>query len=986
MPPIRTYGRMPTLGEVKEYYSREDVLTFLNYACKKRKVIFSFKDEPSLSSEASTPLLEPGNIEHLHQIITEGIEKNMQGMADDAHPPAYPSFHGMTAKDGDVISDFVMEADCHGWRRSFVDVRGAIELLSEFRVPHIVKFSGHRSLHVMILREAFPEEFDGVPVAQAWKSLAWTLRRFFEEYAQVRYAHDTGGLLRLPYSLNENTGLVSLPIPPEELDDFRPWEAILHLVEEVCPNLFDVSADNRDRTAQFLHAALIEKRITPLKSKIWGIRPKQNLYKYRHLIDELPSINSDDPIERGQAAWKLMVDGERVSDEIFKLMFVAAKQDNKQVIGYVQESSPDVRWFIAEALMGDERATELLYEEDEYAADAIDDSVSLAPIPFLHMLLSETTDWEHSSVAAMHVRAISERVAGTLKDEIIRQAEIIHEDKAFTLVKCAYTLGGTGNDWDTASEVAAILERRFPHKTDIISQDVFINMKRLESDDWEEEHKAKEALIAAGERATDALILAVESVSPWKRPTVISILCEIGDARAIPTLVNALGDFREPSRRMAMDRIRKFGKETEGLKELLVEAAESDNPELRANAMIVLRLLDDTTTEALEAALKSLEDREPGVREAGAKSLGKIGGPRAINGLKRVLSDEDTDVGTTAAFALSDLGSEGETALRTTLKSDNIRMARCAAHALAEMGDASAIDLVIDAFNDDEWECWRTAFSLAKSGDMRAFEALLECIKRFLHAEDMPSKAFCAVRALEHYTDKRATDMLKRVLYTKRERRLRKAATLALRNMGTAEAVDVLLEALISNDSNLRQHAANALMKMGPEILPRLRTLKEQTQGKRRRMVARVLAAVNIRTAFSQAEAGDTRAFEALLESVKNSLYEDLSPEIIRSIKALGYCPDKRAVDMLKTVISTRRDHISWRATTMALRKIGTAEAVDVLLEALVSDYESLRKYAGRALMKMGGEIQPRLSKLADQVTGEKHRAVMSVLQSVSMK
>jgi len=165
-----------------------------------------------------------------------------------------------------------------------------------------------------------------------------------------------------------------------------------------------------------------------------------------------------------------------------------------------------------------------------------------------------------------------------------------------------------------------------------------------------------------------------------------------------------------------------------------------------------------------------------------------------------------------------------------------------------------------------------------------------------------------------------------------------------------------------------------------------LRTLEKQTQGKRRRMVARVLDAVNIRTAFAQAESGDTRAFEALLESVKSSLHEDLSPEIIRAIKALGYCPNKRAVDMLKTVISTRRDHISWRAATLALMKIGTAEAVDVLLEALVSDYESLRKYAGRALMKMEGEIQPRLSKLADRVTGEKHRAVMSVLQSVSMK
>jgi len=978
MSQAKTYGRNPTLGEVKEYYAREDVLTFLNSVCKKRKVIFSFKDEPSLYSEAGTPALEPQNIEHLHQIIREGIEKNMPNTADDERPSAYPSFHGMTAKDGDVISDFVMEADLHGWRRSFVDVRGAVEILNEFRVPHIVKFSGHKSLHVMIPREALPGEFDGIPIAQTWKSLAWTLRRFFEDYAQVRYAHGKGGILRLPYSLNENTGLVSLPIAPEVLDDFRPWETILHLVEEVSPALFDVSADGRDRTAQFLQAALIEKRITPLKGKIWSIRPKRNLDKYRQLIDEVPSINSDEPIERGQAAWKFMVDGERVSDEIFK--------------GYAQESSPDVRWFIAEALMGDERAKELLYEEDEYAADAIDDSVSLAPIPFLNMLLSETADWEGSPIATMHVRAISERIARTLRDEIIRQAEIVREDKASTLVKCAYTLGGTGNDWDTASEVAAILERRFPHKTDTISQDVFINMKRLESDDWEEEHKAKEALIAEGERATDALILAVESVSRWKRSTVISILCEIGDARAIPTLVNALGDVRGLSRRMAMDRIRTFDKETEGLKKLLLEAAESDNPELRANAMIVLRLLDDTATEALEAALKSLEDREPGVREAGAKSLGKIGGPRAINGLKHALSDEDTDVGITAAFALSGMGSEGETALRTTLKSDNIQMARSAAHPLAEMGDTSAVDILIDAFNDDGWECWRTSYSLAKSGDMRALEVLLECIERFLHAEDMPSTAFGTVWALGDYrilansATKRATDMLKRVLYTRRERRLRKAATLALRDMGTAEAVDVLLEALISNDSNLRQHAANALMKMGSEILPRLRTLEKQTQGKRRRMVARVLDAVNIRTAFSQAESGDTRAFEALLESVNSSLYEDLSPEIIRAIKALGYCPDKRAVDMLKTAIYTRRGHLSWRVATMALRKIGTREAVDVLLEALVSDDESLRQHAGHALMKMGGEILPRLSKLAEQVTGEKHRAVMSVLQSVSMK
>jgi hypothetical protein len=168
MPSSKTYGRNPTLGEVKEYYAREDVLAFLNYACKKRKVVFSFKDEPSLGSERRTPPLAPRDTQHLHQIITEAIEKNMEGMADDARPHAYPSFHSMTAKDGDVVSDFVMEADCQGWRRSFVDVRGAIEILKNFHVPCIAKFSGHRSLHVMIPREAFPDEFNGAPIAQSW--------------------------------------------------------------------------------------------------------------------------------------------------------------------------------------------------------------------------------------------------------------------------------------------------------------------------------------------------------------------------------------------------------------------------------------------------------------------------------------------------------------------------------------------------------------------------------------------------------------------------------------------------------------------------------------------------------------------------------------------------------------------------------------------------------------------------------------------------
>ena len=832
MPSSKTYGRNPTLGEVKEYYAREDVLAFLDYACKKRKVIFSFKDEPSLGSERNTPPLASRDTEHLHRIISEAIEKNMEGMADDARPHAYPSFHGMTSKDGDVISDFVMEADCQGWRRSFVDVRGAIEILKNFHVPCIAKFSGHRSLHVMIPREAFPDEFNGAPIAQSWKFLEKHLRDFFSGHAQVRYAHGTGGILRLPYSLNENTGLVSTPIKPEELDDFRPWEAILHLVGEISPDLFDVSDADRDRTSLFLQAALVEKSISPLEGKMWRIQPKQDIEKYRYLLNENPYIpaelNSGDQAQRAEAAWKLMVNGLRVPDEVMGK--------------YAEESNPDFRWFIAEALMGDERSADLLYEMDEYAANAVSDSVSMAAIPFLKRLLSETTDWEHSYVSVMNIHDVSERSAGTLKDEIVRQAETVHEDKAAMLLKCASVIGGAVDDWDTASKVAAILESRFPDMAEVISQDVFNNIRRLTGEDWREWGEAEKALIAIGDRATDAVILAMGSVDHWARKHLMSVLCRVGDPKAIPALVEALGDPGGRVRRMAVNGIMKLDQKSEDLRQMLVEASQGDNPRLRANATKVLQAIDDAS--ALEVALRSLEDRDWKVRQAGVKALGKIGGQLALNGLEQALADENRDVAVNAAYTLAGMGDKGETILRAAMRNENMQTARCAAHALAGKGDPESVILVIDALKDDGWDIWHTPFTLAASGDERALEALLKLVESSLDAEEMSSKALRSVKALGNCADSRALDMLKMVMYARRDRKARRAAVMALRGIGNEDAVNVLLEALASKDGNLRQHARNTLAKMGEEIVPRLEELLERTEGKPRRAVMSLLQAM----------------------------------------------------------------------------------------------------------------------------------------------
>jgi len=846
---------MPTLGEVKEYYGRKDVLTFLNYVCQKRKVVFSFRAEPNLKKEAGNPPLAPRNIEHLHHITVAGIEENMQNTADDARPRAYPSFHGLTSKNsGGIGCDFVMEADCKGWRRSFVDVRGAIEILNEFHVPHIAKFSGHRSLHVIIPREAFPGEFDGVPIARAWKSLEKKLRRFFAEYAQVRRAHGTGGLLRLPYSLNENTGLVSLPLDYEAMDDFRPWEAIPHLVEGISLGLFDVSEEDREKTSQFLHAALVEKRIPPLKGKMWRIKPKGDLDKYQHLLGDVSAVpiglDSDNPMQRAEAAWNLMVSGARVPDEVFKR--------------YKQERTADVRWFIAEALMEDDRALELLHETDKYAADSIiDASVSLG---FLKKLLSETSTPEFSPVTTMNVNAVFERSPDLPREELIRQAELVDEDKALILVKCAY-ISAEMDNWETAREVASILERRFPSMTGVISQDIFNHIQILQREEWweavEEKDRAMQALMAAGERATDALILAMGSTNDWTRKFVLKILCEVGDLKAIPTLVNTLGDPSGKIRKQAMWGLLKFDQKPEELKELLIEAAASDNPRMRANATTLLRIIYGTASESLEVALESLKDMDSKVRKSGVKALGKIGGEAAIDGLSHALADEDVDVAINAAFVLSDMGSEGEITLKAALQDDREQVARCAAHALTEMGDNSGIDVVIDALNDKQWHVWHTPFTLAASGDKRAVDALLKTVESSLSVHEVTRSAgetftsqrhtekisLPAIKALGDCTDERAVDMLKSVMYNRIDLKSRRAAVIALQKIGTEKAVEALLEALVGDNKNLRQHAQNVLVKMDPEILPRLNTLAAQVEGKPRRAVEHVIEVVSMKNA-----------------------------------------------------------------------------------------------------------------------------------------
>jgi hypothetical protein len=160
----------------------------------------------------------------------------MPHQSPDISPPFYPSFHAAVRATYLVQQSldrlpygYVVESDAGGWRKSFKVVENAMKALEERGIFYRCKFSGHRSLHVIVPMAAFPPWIGGTPILNLWRSVLnrvnhVALRR------KLPNTHMLPDIVRLPYSLNEDTGRVSLPLSREKLGDFRPSMADIEQV------------------------------------------------------------------------------------------------------------------------------------------------------------------------------------------------------------------------------------------------------------------------------------------------------------------------------------------------------------------------------------------------------------------------------------------------------------------------------------------------------------------------------------------------------------------------------------------------------------------------------------------------------------------------------------------------------------------------------------------------------------------------------------
>lgn len=384
---MKTLGQKPTLAEMLEYYGRADVSSFMYESCLKRKICMLFVPEMRWSASWRDNFLTLESPDHLQQTIINTFGDEMKKLPEDEPMSFYPSFHA-TADMLDDYKDLVLEADRRGWRQSFDDLYGAIQILDEFQVTYRIKFSGHRSLHLMVPWEVFPENFGDESVKDQWQEIRNRVKSYFTKYGDLKWAHRPGGILRVAYSLNENSGLVSMPIARNKLEDFRPWEANMYNVKVDQPWFGDVSEEAKENTEKFLDEVFSDTLDSKISILIGGIRigPKDTSSYASDSIsvmEQIENIHSGNEDEQTQAAWNLMV-----SDKDIPIGTLTKA---------LQEADGAARWFLTEALHrnADQEsaiglALALILDEDEYvrvsAADLIIRAFENEPISSVEVL------------------------------------------------------------------------------------------------------------------------------------------------------------------------------------------------------------------------------------------------------------------------------------------------------------------------------------------------------------------------------------------------------------------------------------------------------------------------------------------------------------------------------------------------------------------------------------------------------------------------
>jgi len=255
--PKRSIGAGKTKQQLRmiyDYYSREDIQQEMFKYAAGRKITFLRTFKPQYE-----------RIRKPEDILPIALSTLFQGGGD-----YYPSLHGTISKLSNLsnwICDIVIELDYKSsWTVCFEMTRPVVKWLQEIGAVFRIKYSGNCSPHIIIPAEAFPERVDGKDMFPGqhnsfFRNLTEIVKNMTKEprYLDTSF-HIQTHFLRLAYSLNENTGLVSLPFHASQYDSFNPSSARPPHIKPI-NGWWSIPKDAHKRMEEFINAVLRRKVI-----------------------------------------------------------------------------------------------------------------------------------------------------------------------------------------------------------------------------------------------------------------------------------------------------------------------------------------------------------------------------------------------------------------------------------------------------------------------------------------------------------------------------------------------------------------------------------------------------------------------------------------------------------------------------------------------------------------------------------------------------
>lgn len=802
-----TLGRRPTLGEVIEYYTQESFLRFLLATIRQRRVVLVVSKRKHWEPNWEKDEVVGATTQELRRGMAEKLRQYLPGIAPDDRPDFYPAFHQQveTRRAGEAsMTDCVFEADLPTWRDAFQDVSPIVTLLDRHAIPYQHKFSGHRSLHIVLPGALLPNQYRrGKHTARLARSLIhWSGSQ----------AHYLARITRMPYSLNEDSGLVCLPIAHGELARFRPWQANLHLVEvPKGPWQIEITERDRDRFAAIVETLDDED----------GGRPAP--------VKRFTVVRDPEAILAPYTGRLRAVRGEGIRDHVWQRLGGTASMDENELLRLLHVPDDDVRWLAAEAYLLHGRDLSkagiqaLMAEEDEYATVAATDVLlrfESAILPTITQQVRALAGHSTRGLRTTYLLAQSPTLRQGVFDRLLAMGEGENLQDVRLILACL--TGAVIGDWERAEEITEPVKQILAD--DAVTQEVQASLRtRLRAlammrtlEDWDKDKARQKAhrLGALGPGITDLLLIAAGSPNRLMRRGIVAALAELSDPRSIDLLISALDDEYTKVRREAISALVRIGAPAV---DALLEATGSDQDRIRRYSVLCLGHISKgdagAAARAKPAIVEALHDSEPMVRRQAIRALEELATEADIGILLRFLREAEPDNALEATSVLEALGEPGVRLIEAmALKEHN----PAAAYYIAQQGDQRGRKILVSQLDDDELRDDAVEF-LRELRDARAVPYLAARLREETDWHGMFTARELGVIAREIAGEPGSKVALASLIEAlERDNHLiRRGALRGLAEARTPKAIPALIRALEDEDGKARGLATGALLDLG---------------------------------------------------------------------------------------------------------------------------------------------------------------------------